>query len=377
MNGQLPEGLVLRDLESEVDDFPVPPQFTLGRHLDNDLIVAGEDVRDYHARCALDERGLSIVPLDGAVIEINDHQITESWRLVPNDLLMIGSHVLQLLDRAEQIKEKLSWTVHYKGEEVVLSDQMTIGRGSKAEITFNNNHISREHARLFTSSGLLWLLDLNSANGTFVNGKRLFGGCRLFHGDELSFDQLTMQVIARGGDLTPARRRDRDDLDTDLDPLNSIPTVLDGTQQFVAVAPPDISQKVSPSLAGCYLVGQSEPVVGKVFQVPFGSSTIGREPGAEVVVDEPSVSVRHAEINYRSDILSISNLLSTNGTRVNGKAVATQALKDGDIISVGKVSLVLQLNTQQPTAQSRTPAVYALVVVGVLALCGLGWWFVA
>ena len=374
MNGQLPDGLVIRDLESETEDFPVPSQFTLGRHLENDLIVAGEDVRDYHARCFLDERGLSIMPLDGAVIEINDHQVTESWRLVPNDKLMIGSHLLQLLDRSEQRQEKLTWTVHYKGEQVELSDQMTIGRGSKAEITFNNSHISREHARLFTSSGLLWLLDLNSANGTFVNGKRLLGGCRLFHGDELSFDQLSMQVIAQGGELTPARHRDSDDPDRELDPLSATPTLLNGTQEFKAVAPPDISEQPGPTIAGCYLIGQSEPIVGQVFQLPFGSSTIGREPNAEVVVDEPSVSVRHAEIIYRSDNLSISNLLSTNGTRVNGESIITTTLRSGDIISVGNVNLALQLNNEPLETQPRARSIYWAAGVGVLVSIGLLWW---
>lgn len=376
MNGQLPDGLVIRDLENEIEDFAVPSQFTLGRHLDNDLIVAGEDVRDYHARCVLDERGLSVVPLDGAVIEVNDHQVSDTWRLVPNDRLVIGSHMLQLLDRAEKIQEKLTWTVHYKGEQVELSEQMTIGRGSKAEITFNNNHISREHARLFTSSGLLWLLDLNSANGTFVNGKRLFGGCRLFHGDELSFDQLTMQVIAQGGELTPARQRDSEDLDSELDPLRAMPTVLNGTQEISTVALPDVSQHDGPNIAGCYLIGQSSPVVGQIFQIPFGTSTIGREPNAEVVVDEPSVSVRHAEIVYRSDNLSISNLLSTNGTRVNGKLVATTPLVSGDVISVGNVNLLLKRNTDQPPRKPSFPVVYAYVGLGALALIGLLWWLI-
>lgn len=374
MNGQLPEGLVIRDLESEIEDFPVASQFTLGRHLNNELIVAGEDVRDYHARCVLDERGLSIIPLDDAVIEVNDQQVSDAWRLVPNDRLVIGSHMLQLLDKAEKIQEKLVWTVHYKGEQVELLDEMTIGRGSKAEITFNNSHISREHARLFTSSGLLWLLDLNSANGTFVNGKRLFGGCRLFHGDELSFDQLTMQVIARGGEITPARQRDSSDLVSDLDPMAAMPAVLNGTQEISTIAVPDITPSEGPGEIGSYLIGQSSPIAGQIFQIRFGTSTIGREPSSEVVIDEPSVSVRHAEFIYRSDHLSISDLLSTNGTRVNGGRVATAPLANGDVISVGNVNLLLRQNVQKPPAQSQLRMNALFVGLAALVVVGVLWW---
>ena len=130
----------------------------------------------------------------------------------PSDELKLGSQRFEVRDGGTTPAEALSWTVHYKGEEVEVHGALTIGRGASAGISFNNAHISREHARLFVSAGNLWLLDLNSANGTFVNGKRLRGGCRLFHGDELSFDQLAMHVIGHGQDLTPARMREASDL---------------------------------------------------------------------------------------------------------------------------------------------------------------------
>ena len=348
MNGQLPEGLTLASLD-DGDEFELNQQFTIGRHLNNDIIVAGEDVFDYHARGQIDERGLQIVPLNGATIEVNGVFVSESWRVVPTDELRLGPLRFELRDQSEPASEALSWTVHYKGEEVAVQSALTIGRGASAGISFNNSHISREHARLFIGAdGNLWLLDLNSANGTFVNGKRLLGGCRLFHGDELSFDQLAMQVLGHGQDLTPARKRRSADLEAPLAGNNAALDPIDGTMEMHAVTLPEALQSPGPVSPGCYLIGQSSPVSGQIFALRFGATTIGREANAEICVDDPGVSARHAELTYRADGVAIANLFSTNGTRVNGKAVDSVMLANGDVIAVGNVSFLLHETSAEP-----------------------------
>ena len=81
---------------------------------------------------------------------------------------------------------------------------------------------------------------------------------------------------------------------------------------------------------------------GAVFALRFGTTAIGREGSADINIDEPSVSARHAEITYRADGAAIANLFSTNGTRVNGEAVDSVMLADGDLISVGNVSFLVR-----------------------------------
>ena len=71
-----------------------------------------------------------------------------------------------------------------------------------------DDHVSRRHATLLLDQGIIWLRDLGSANGTFVNGERIAGGCRLYHGDEVAFDTLRFQLLGKGQDLTPVRPQD-------------------------------------------------------------------------------------------------------------------------------------------------------------------------
>jgi putative nucleotidyltransferase with HDIG domain len=72
----------------------------------------------------------------------------------------------------------------------------------------------------------------------------------------------------------------------------------------------------------------------------------GRLGSLEIVLDDSSVSRRHAEVRYADDGWHIRDLESTNGTYVNGVRVgpAGQPLRGRDIVQFGKVAMVVELN---------------------------------
>src|SRR5271166_6425035 len=59
---------------------------------------------------------------------------------------------------------------------------------------------------------------------------------------------------------------------------------------------------------------------------------------------DPNVSRRHAELRRVGDAVVVTDLGSTNGTRVNGTTVREQHLASGDEISVGSTTLVFELS---------------------------------
>lgn len=67
---------------------------------------------------------------------------------------------------------------------------------------------------------------------------------------------------------------------------------------------------------------------------------IGRDEQNDVVLDDPRVSRKHAEIRLRLGRYTLYDLQSTNGTWVNGKRIAEVVLNDGDHISVAGLELV-------------------------------------
>jgi S1-C subfamily serine protease len=70
--------------------------------------------------------------------------------------------------------------------------------------------------------------------------------------------------------------------------------------------------------------------------------TIGRDPSNNVVIDDPTVSARHASITKSSTGYGLTDLGSTNGTWINGVSITDAEVKDGDEIRFGSVTAVFR-----------------------------------
>ncbi len=73
-----------------------------------------------------------------------------------------------------------------------------------------------------------------------------------------------------------------------------------------------------------------------------GPVVIGRSRGCAVRIDDAKTSRRHCVFEFHDDRWHVKDLGSTNGTQVNDRTVQTAALADGDVVTVGRVSLVFR-----------------------------------
>jgi hypothetical protein len=90
-----------------------------------------------------------------------------------------------------------------RGDEQDLGNELVIGRQSEGFGTLKGDpEISRRHAQISrTDEGRLYISDLGSTNGTFVNGKKIEGSAWLAPGDVVKLGQSTLKV---GGGQTDA-----------------------------------------------------------------------------------------------------------------------------------------------------------------------------
>ncbi len=86
------------------------------------------------------------------------------------------------------------------GKVFPINGVTVIGRNPECDISIPTDEISRRHAELRVSQDGVMVEDLGSANGTFVNDRRVTRElCK--HGDELRFDQLRFQLVAPGREM--------------------------------------------------------------------------------------------------------------------------------------------------------------------------------
>src|SRR3990172_96830 len=101
-----------------------------------------------------------------------------------------------------------------------LNETAILGRESD-QIPLSDRTVSRRHAQLDPENGSWMLADLNSANGTFVNGVRIKAPVRLKHGDQI---KIGATLIVYTGDQSMEKlsgaRIPRDMIDLDASSAN-------------------------------------------------------------------------------------------------------------------------------------------------------------
>ncbi len=96
---------------------------------------------------------------------------------------------------------------------------------------------------------------------------------------------------------------------------------------------------VLPQLApGRYLAVED---AGELVLLPLANDLVrlGRSPANDIVLDDASVSRRHALLARRGEATFVLDDRSLNGVRVNGERVSEARLRDGDALVLGNVAV--------------------------------------
>ena len=81
------------------------------------------------------------------------------------------------------------------GQEINIDRDMLVGRHQTADILLQQSEISRKHAAFLLKEQALWLQDLGSSNGTFVNDVQIAVETLLKQGDIVQFASLKFSVL--------------------------------------------------------------------------------------------------------------------------------------------------------------------------------------
>src|SRR6202789_3590731 len=155
----------------------------------------------------------------------------------------------------------------YQGGEfpIAVDKQILIGRSSDLDMVLVEDMVSRKHARIAMQADQIWIEDLGSTNGTFVNGEKI-KRARLKEGDRVLIGTSILKVIA--GDATSPAARDEAQVKQNLENVaaarrTSQARTMSGSIEEVPL--PDLLQLFGTSKKSGVLVVRTEDDVGKIF----------------------------------------------------------------------------------------------------------------
>ncbi|MFN2286821.1 MAG: FHA domain-containing protein [Chromatocurvus sp.] len=131
------------------------------------------------------------------------------------------------------------------GTEHPLVDTLTVGRSDSCDITLPSSKVSRQHARFKIAEGGVTIEDLDSSNGTRLNGRAIDSPQTVMDGDRVSIDTFTVTVVI----ASATAGESGDDAAMIAAPADDDATVLApaAEESSAAEEPPAVNESPAPS----------------------------------------------------------------------------------------------------------------------------------
>lgn len=188
--------------------------------------------------------------------------------------------------------------VDYGGKEVLRvplkGPSMTIGRDPQCDLHLDNRALSRRHAMIEKRGAAIWVKDLKSQNGTFVNGERV----------------TDVGQVLNGGDTIEVGRYQ---------------VRIDGVEE---------ARTDTPVLT---LTG---PEGRHRFAMVGDEIILGRAPSCDIAIGHKSISRRHLRVAIEGSHFVAEDLGSQNGTRINNRRInGPTPFKIGDKVQMSEFTI--------------------------------------
>lgn len=220
--------LKLKQRGTEKTIWLVGPLVRIGSANTCDFSITGTSIEPYHCSLHINEDEVVIEVSQGAVAYLNEKQIKTKLNVEVGDVLRIVNHEFVVIDPANKeaaepapvqlqsseetvfraapvatqessVNQASGWLLQglhqsLQNKRYPIEGTMVLGRTAECDLAFSYDRLSRMHAELKVVNGVLTVRDLNSSNGTYVNGEKI-KQATLRHGDTLAMDKLEFTVV--------------------------------------------------------------------------------------------------------------------------------------------------------------------------------------
>lgn len=303
------------DLDPGGDNLATGAWRTFGSGFDADIVAASAKLATRGVRIRRNGEQVEVQKLDPGVV------VTVDGEDIKGDVTVSLGSVVVTIDGFLLTEEMVPQDTIAADQLPAAWEPILIGRSPDCGLVIDNPAVSAHHARLTREENGVLIEDLDSANGTFVDDRRIkrmrLGWRQVF---EVSTVRLTPLEVVRGvhaksinlgGDQTAGVGLLKEATPVPGTPMGSTPEA-----QRLGLENP----------AGRPIVDLKQ---GQVILV-------GRDASADIVLDTPNISRLHARLERVRRGIRVEDLGSTNGTWVNGERITRPTtIKAGDDLRLG------------------------------------------
>lgn len=212
-------------------------------------------------------------------------------------------------------------------------NKLIIGRSPDADVVIDNTAISRHHSSIELRDGRHYLADMQSTNGTFVNGKRIASKVPISDNDFILIGKFRLIQAAANEQHAPSSYATAMNIDDEATIFVSSPR-----QQAAAKA----TMEARPSAKELYrlsvIEGHAKPMAisldGK------SSMKIGKDPSCDMVISGWFVGKTQCYVVSKKDKYYLVPQRSWANTRLNGVSIKEERLlRKDDIIQIKSVKI--------------------------------------
>ncbi|MGE3165103.1 MAG: FHA domain-containing protein [Planctomycetota bacterium] len=221
---------------------------------------------------------------------------------------------------------------------VRFTDTIVIGREPTNGVVIQDPMSSRRHCQLKREGGRFFLEDLESSNGTLLNGRRA-SRVELADGDRIEVGEVAVtfslgETSATDGNASGAARGAAPSRAAAKPPEPAAPPGL------LEEPEPMVSPEARPASGGgvfLRVVGGDSPATRlELLDLPF---TIGRKAECGLVLNDRRVSGLHAQVVREGDAWFIEDCGSGNGVLVDKKRIKRHPLRTGESVLIGGTTI--------------------------------------
>ena len=204
----------------------IGPMMKIGSAKSSEIVLAEDDIAPLHCHLYVNENKIEIEPVGDNPVYVNEVLVKKKMPLGLKDVVRIGTQEFGIIDPQSKAPivpaaqapmsseatvfrapvnmggagEGSGWMIqalhpNLRNKRYPINGTTSVGRSQECGLHFSFDRLSRKHAEFKVIDGVLVIKDLDSSNGTFVNGEKV-KQAKLSAGDTVAFDKLEFTVIA-------------------------------------------------------------------------------------------------------------------------------------------------------------------------------------